>query len=90
MSGDQLQMKSKRILGVTWFFRSLYQILFLSRFGSIAGAQPKNVARDNPLYGDIKVLSAVKTIFGVPIFLPKRMPKPLILNLAGVTKLDFL
>ena len=27
----------------------------------------KNVAKDNPLYGDIKVLSAVKTIFGVPI-----------------------
>ena len=30
-------------------------------------AHPKNVAKDNPRYGDIKVLSAVKTIFGVPI-----------------------
>ena len=71
-------------------FQKFIPYTVLSRFGSIAGAHPKNVARDNPLYGDIRVRSAVKTIFGVAIFVPKRMPKPLILNLAGVTKLDFL
>jgi hypothetical protein len=31
---------------------------------SIAGAQPKNEARDIPLYGDISVLSAVSTTLG--------------------------
>ena len=33
-------------------------------FGSIAGAQPKNDANDMPLYGDIRVRSAVRTTFG--------------------------
>jgi hypothetical protein len=33
-------------------------------FGSTAGAQPKNDANDIPLYGDIRVRSAVRTTFG--------------------------
>jgi hypothetical protein len=60
-------MKSNKTLGVTCLPRILYQKLLGSLLGSNAGAHPKNVAKDNPLYGDIKVLSAVKTIFGVPI-----------------------
>ena len=60
-------MKSNRTLGVTWFYNILYQKMFLSRLGSIAGAHPKKVAREIPLYGDMRVLSAVRTIFGVAI-----------------------
>ena len=62
----------------------------MSRFRSIAGAHPKNVASESHLYGDINVLSAVNTIFGLGIFYLNGMPKALILNLAGVAKLDFL
>nr|AIF12425.1 hypothetical protein [uncultured marine thaumarchaeote KM3_55_G04] len=47
----------------------MYQILLFSRFGLSAGAQPKNVANDSPRYSDIRVRSAVNTIFGLAITL---------------------
>jgi hypothetical protein len=84
MSGLQLQIKSKSTFGVTCLPKILYQKLDLSRFSSSAGAHPKNVASDNPLYGDINVLSAVKTIFGLGISILRRLVDLLILNLAGM------
>ena len=60
----QRKRTSNRTFGVTCFPKILYQMLFGSRLGSIAGAQPKNVASDKLRYGDIRVLSAVNTIFG--------------------------
>ena len=73
MSGDQLQIKSNRTFGVTCLPIILYQKLFGSRLGSNAGAHPKNVAKDNPLYGDIKVRSAVKTILGVAMLFTRNI-----------------
>ena len=57
-------MKSKRILGVTWFPNMRYNRELWLLLISSAGAHPKNDAKEMPLYGDIKVRSAVKTIFG--------------------------
>jgi hypothetical protein len=39
----------------------------------MAGAQPKKEANEIPRYGDINVLSALRTTFGEPNILPKRM-----------------
>jgi hypothetical protein len=44
--------------------RILYNKVSRDLFGSMAGAQPKKDANDMPRYGDIKVRSAVRTIFG--------------------------
>lgn len=44
---------------MTWYQNELW-LLFMSR----AGAHPKNDAREIPLYGDIRVRSALRTIFG--------------------------
>ena len=67
INDDIYKIKSNKIFGVTWFPKILYQILLLSRFGSSAGAHPKNVANESPRYKDINVRSAVKTIFGLGI-----------------------
>jgi len=60
-----LQIKSKSTFGVTCLPMILYSVLLLSLCGSSAGAHPKKDASESPLYVDIRVRSAVRTIFGL-------------------------